>query len=387
MYGVVYLIIDGTNDLEYVGQTTKTAEERFKAHTISKHYIGKAIRAHGVENFTTAILKECASKDELDRWEKHFIKSRGTKVPYGYNFTDGGEGVRGVHHSPKTCSKISATQRKDTPFKNLIREIDRCQLSYAALAKLMNLSFKSVSVKTRGKQNFTETEWKKLAEILGKPVEYLMVRDDEKISVSKRHSSPFKNLIAEIDGRKLTYAELAKLMNLPPTSVSGKTRGLYNFSETEWAKLAEIFDKPAEYLMVRCDGLPAITNRSKKRKPFTKEHRANISAARRGKPLSLEHRIKIGKASKGKKPNLGKHHTNETKAHLSVSQRKDSVFKNLSNEITLHRFSYSSLAKLIDLSESSVSLKMLGKIRFTAKDIDKLVKIFNKPAEYLMARE
>ena len=104
MYGIVYLIIDGTNDLEYVGQTTHSAEERFKEHAISKYYIGNAIRAHGVENFTTAILKECASKEELDLWEKHFIKSRSTKIPYGYNFTDGGEGVKGLHPSPKICS-------------------------------------------------------------------------------------------------------------------------------------------------------------------------------------------------------------------------------------------------------------------------------------------
>ncbi|MBR0261502.1 MAG: hypothetical protein IJQ85_06870 [Selenomonadaceae bacterium] len=35
---------------------------------------------------------------------------------------------------------------------------------------------------------------------------------------------------------------------------------------------------------------------------------------------------------------------------------------------------------------SNLSRKMRGKIKFTAKDIAKLVEIFGKPAEYLMAR-
>lgn len=47
VYGVVYLLIDGTNDWEYVGQTTKTVEKRFKKHTQADSYIGRAIRAHG----------------------------------------------------------------------------------------------------------------------------------------------------------------------------------------------------------------------------------------------------------------------------------------------------------------------------------------------------
>ena len=35
------LIIDGTNDMEYIGQTTRSVEERFKAHMKSDYYIGK----------------------------------------------------------------------------------------------------------------------------------------------------------------------------------------------------------------------------------------------------------------------------------------------------------------------------------------------------------
>ena len=51
-----------------------------------------------------------------------------------------------------------------------------------------------------------------------------------------------------------------------------------------------------------------------------------------------------------------------------------------------HLFSYRALAKFLGLSTGNFSLRMRGERNFTAKDIAKLVKIFNKPAEYLMAR-
>lgn len=223
--------------------------------------------------FVIVILKEGSGKAELDYWEKRFIKYRDTKSPNGYNLTEGGEGLNGIKYSPKTCSKISATQRKETPFKNLIKEIDRCQLTYTVLSKLMNLPRQTLYCKMHGKKKFTETEWAKLAEILGKPAEYLMIRDDEKPSVSKRHCSPYKNLIWEIDRRKLTYTALGKLLNLPYPNISAKMNGVCNFTLTEWTKLSEIFGKSFEYLMARCDGLLAITSKADKN--------SKISVARR----------------------------------------------------------------------------------------------------------
>lgn len=340
-YGVVYLIWNLVNDKKYVGQTTKSLKIRISRHIYDKNsLIGKAIRKYGTENFRWGIIEKCDNQEQLNEREIFWIAKLRCKTPIGYNRSDGDEGITGFTHSSKTCSKISATQRKNTPFKNLVIEIDRYQLSYTALAKLMNSTRQIISRKMHGKQNFTDTEWAKLAKVFGKPAEYLMVRDDEKkFSVSKRHSSPFKNLITEIDNRKLTYTTLAKLLDLRVVNVSQRMRGICNFSETEWAKLAEIFDKPAEYLMVRCDGLPAITSIAAKN------------------------------------------------AKISVAHRPNTQFKNLRNEIEKRQLSNNALAKIIGMSTSSVSMKMHGKKNFTAKDIAKLVEIFGKPAEYLMARE
>ena len=91
VYGIVYLLIDGSNDREYVGQTTKTFEERFKGHMYGDQYVDRVIRKRGADMFATAILKVCYSREELDYWERHFIKYRNTMAPNGYNLTEGGE--------------------------------------------------------------------------------------------------------------------------------------------------------------------------------------------------------------------------------------------------------------------------------------------------------
>ena len=119
--GYIYLLIDGTNDFEYVGQTTRSVKVRFREHLYEKTCIGRAMRAHGVDMFVVAILKKCDTNEELDRWEKHFILSRGTKSPNGYNRTDGGTSYTGF--APKWLARFSAIRRSESPYKNLLAEI------------------------------------------------------------------------------------------------------------------------------------------------------------------------------------------------------------------------------------------------------------------------
>ena len=295
-YGVVYLIVDGTNDLEYVGQTTKTAEERFKEHMRNKKsLIGKSIRAHGVENFTVVILKECERPEELDRWEKYFIKWRNTMYPNGYNFTEGGEGtvgysftdeqranvaaarkgktlsaehkvkigasVRGENngffgkrHTDEARAKMAIAHRIETPYKNLVAELDERGFLYTALAGILGLSLSSVSEKMHGKKNFTAKDIAKLEKFFDKPIEYLLQRDDGlAVTLSKRNVSPFKNLLREMEKRQLTYTALAKLLGISISSLSIKMNNKQNFTKRNKIKLVEIFNKPIEYLLQRDD--------------------------------------------------------------------------------------------------------------------------------------
>ena len=112
--GVIYVRPNLINGKKYVGQATT---KRFKArqnkwNNLNQPYAGPAINAarakYGIDNFGFEILKECKD-EELDYWEKYYIKELNTKIPYGYNMTDGRESswIKGKHHSEETKRKIS----------------------------------------------------------------------------------------------------------------------------------------------------------------------------------------------------------------------------------------------------------------------------------------
>ena len=104
-YGVIYLITDTTNGKLYVGQTIHTAEKRFKEHFYEDTYIGNAMRAHGIENFTVEVIAVCESREELDACEIAKIAEYDCMAPNGYNLTEGGEGGS---HCEETVERIRA---------------------------------------------------------------------------------------------------------------------------------------------------------------------------------------------------------------------------------------------------------------------------------------
>lgn len=120
VYGVIYLLIDGTNDQEYVGQTIRTFKERFKEHLSGDQYIDRVIRKRGADMFATAILKLCYSQEELDYWEQHFIKYRDTMAPNGYNLTAGGDGAQSFHHTEETKAQLSAMMMGHKPSQETL---------------------------------------------------------------------------------------------------------------------------------------------------------------------------------------------------------------------------------------------------------------------------
>ena len=275
VFGVVYLIQNMLNGKKYVGQTVRPLETRFNEHTRQNTFIGRAICKYGKENFRYGVIKSCASKSEMDYWEKFFIAALKTKSPKGYNLTDGGTGFteevrakmsakqKGVSRSLQHCANISAGQRGNSPFKNLTAEIDKMKLTYTSLAKLLGLTQQTVSRKMLGQENFTEKDKVKLAEIFNLPAEYLMERTDGlparisklgmKIFVSRRCNSPLKNLLNEMKKRKINGRGLGKLMGMGNTSIRLRINGKIKFKANEIEKLVEIFNLPAEYLLQETD--------------------------------------------------------------------------------------------------------------------------------------
>lgn len=346
-FGIIYLIWCKVTGKKYVGQTTRTLEERFGEHCCANSYIGKAIRKYGRENFICGVIKTCATKAELNACEIFYIAVLKSRAPYGYNFTDGGEGGSGVsqkgennpnygkHCTPEICMRIGASRYEKSPYKNLIAEMQARQLTYKSLAKLLGLTYSSIAYKMRGEIRFTDADKVKLVEIFGKPIEWLLTsaiplyfgtwREVQmKNSAAHRKTCWFPNLTTEMNKRQLTYKSLAELLGLSVASVSMKLRGERNFTDAARAKLVEIFGKPIEWLLA-------------------------------------------------------------SEVEISLPRReKKCLFPNLTVEMQARQLMCKSLAELLGLSYSAVAYKMSGRLRFTDKDKAKLVEIFDKPIEWLL---
>lgn len=97
--GVVYLRTNLINGMQYVGQTTNLPTRKHNWNTLDKPYSNKVIDnariEYGLENFSFEILRKCDTKDELNEWERYYIKTLNTRYPNGYNMCDGGKGCSG----------------------------------------------------------------------------------------------------------------------------------------------------------------------------------------------------------------------------------------------------------------------------------------------------
>ena len=290
-YGIIYKIVNQLDGKPYVGQTVRTLEERFQEHAKADTYIGNAIRAHGVENFSCEVIEECDTREQLNEREIFWIATLNCKHPNGYNLTDGGEGTSGVERTPEYRAKMSAAKKNpsaETRAKmsavhkgKTLSDEHRAKIGAARKGKKHSEETKAkirakhkgvpkspehkaklaaantgkkasaetkakMSAKHKGKRHTKEARAKIAAAKKGKPRSKETVR---KMSIGRRGESPYKNLLAEMDARQITYSALAKLLGLKQSTISQKMCGRRNFTAEQIAKLVEIFGKPAEYLM------------------------------------------------------------------------------------------------------------------------------------------
>lgn len=115
---IVYLASNRVTGKAYVGKTKRTLEQRWREHRQAARsggglLLSRALRKHGPEAFLVSMLEECADEVELDQRERWWIAKLGAHGSRGYNLTDGGEGVRGLVHSPETRARMSEARRGD----------------------------------------------------------------------------------------------------------------------------------------------------------------------------------------------------------------------------------------------------------------------------------
>lgn len=106
----IYKITNTIDGKSYIGQTTKSLEERLRKHShpgVGKYHLNSAIRKYGINNFTIELIEDnISSLNEAFDKEIYYIKLYNT-FNVGYNMTTGGEGRPTQSLSPETKYKIS----------------------------------------------------------------------------------------------------------------------------------------------------------------------------------------------------------------------------------------------------------------------------------------
>lgn len=94
MYNI-YLITNLENNKKYVGLTKFSIAERFYQHVKRGFLLIEAIKKYGEDKFFIELIEEVDTAGRAYELEQYYIREYNTKVPYGYNLTDGGDGIFG----------------------------------------------------------------------------------------------------------------------------------------------------------------------------------------------------------------------------------------------------------------------------------------------------
>lgn len=111
--GWIYLL-EFPNGKRYVGLTTVSPKRRYGRHKAAaakpenKSRVYQAWRKHGPPSLQ--VLAEIPN-EKLANAEREYIAAMNTRIPHGYNQSEGGEGAFGIAVSEETRRKISEAQK------------------------------------------------------------------------------------------------------------------------------------------------------------------------------------------------------------------------------------------------------------------------------------
>lgn len=256
-YGLIYCVTNTVNGKKYVGQTTRSVEERWKEHKynygIYKYPFYKALKKYNPESFEVEVLCECYSKEDLDDKEVFYIDHLNSLVPNGYNCTTGGNnGTR----SEETCKRISESLKGIFSGEN--HPLYGKKHSIESLRKMSNAQ--------RGKVASKLTLEKMSKSQMGKT---LSLEHRKKISESntgKRHSKETIEKLSKLHvGKKLSEETKKKI------SESTRSENHHMYGKTHSEETIKKISKT--YTLVSpCGEIVSITNMRK----FCRENNENL---------------------------------------------------------------------------------------------------------------
>lgn len=120
MYGYIYITTNLINNKKYIGQHKKEYFDPY--YKGSGKLLTAALNKYGKDNFSTEILEECFSKEELDNQEIYWIKElNAVEDDNFYNLAYGGNSSR---FTIKTRMKMSLSKKGKKPWNYGIPKTD-----------------------------------------------------------------------------------------------------------------------------------------------------------------------------------------------------------------------------------------------------------------------
>lgn len=149
---IIYKITNKINGKVYIGQTTKTLQERKRGHLQAandgvNHHLYAAIRKYGPDNFEFEQLCEASSVSELNYLEAKYILEYDS-VRTGYNMGYGGD--NNVMFSPVVKEKHDAVMRS----ADVRQKISQSMIQYRKENPFTKEHREKISDKLKGNKHF-----------------------------------------------------------------------------------------------------------------------------------------------------------------------------------------------------------------------------------------
>lgn len=247
--GYIYKITNLVNGKVYIGQTTKTLEERYRRHLYlaQKHtnrYLYDAMNKYGYENFEIKEIEE-VSNDQLDEREIYWIAYYdSTNHDKGYNMTIGGGGGNTWDKNPHkelTSKKISEANKgkhKVSPEHHKImiekaKEVNKIKVNKQELENDIK-SFMSIENICEKYGISRRTFYNKCKELFNAtPTE---IRGDRLTHTNTLKIQIDKNEIDELIKQNKTLQEMANHLNVSKETVRRNIIKIYGKSLKEVRK-------------------------------------------------------------------------------------------------------------------------------------------------------
>lgn len=128
MFFCCYKITNLVNGKVYIGKTNRPTRRWLEHQSRAKGYpLYSAIQKYGIGNFSFEIVAIGETEAEINKCEALYIKQYRSNInrygkSFGYNLTDGGEGIAGWKHSDAIRQQISKSHIGLKPTEESLRK-------------------------------------------------------------------------------------------------------------------------------------------------------------------------------------------------------------------------------------------------------------------------